>query len=133
MLRQPIEQAHARKSAGQREEPGRDHPIPEQADERTEQRQVQRAVLIRLDEAVPEMRRARPSFRQLDTHRRIAVMFEAEKKRQHARRQSEREHPAQLHFGRLQVPEVSFVQAPFICISQLSEIEPSFALVKVCR
>ena len=69
------EQPDARESARERQRPGGEHAIAEQPDESAEEGEVERAVLVGFEKTVPEMRLRGPALRQLDAHRRVAVVL----------------------------------------------------------
>ena len=85
-----VEQPDAHKAAGEREETRRDDAVAQQTHEPADESEVQRSILVRFQVSVPQVRGLRPPLRQLDSHRRVAVMLVAKEHRQGAR--GERDH-----------------------------------------
>jgi len=76
-LGDPVQQPDARQPRDQREEPRGDHPFAQDAQQRADQREVERTVLERLQVAVPDVRIGGPALRELDANRRVAVVLES--------------------------------------------------------
>jgi hypothetical protein len=69
------EEPDGQKPGDERHQPRREHAIAQEPDGAAQKRQVQRAELVRLVEAAPQMGRPRPALGDLDAHRRISVVL----------------------------------------------------------
>src|SRR5207248_8118476 len=92
-LRQQVWQVYTGEPAGEREQPRGKDAISEEPDERADQGQVQRAVLVDFGEPAPEVWLSHPALRDLDAHGGVAVVLVPEDRRQEAggRRDADRD------------------------------------------